>query len=411
MQSRHSPHAAVSRDDGPFGTTKTACPRVLHVVASLDRTAVETWLLRMLDHANRNVVLLDWTFYCIEGAGVFDERARALGAKVVLSPVRIGNKRAFLRALRSHLSSHDYDVLHCHHDLVSAVYLAAALRLPIKRRIVHVHNADEAVLTPNAIRRAIFRSGFRRMCLALADNIVANSNHCLDTFLAGQPRRSGRDAVHYYGIDPAPLTDANPDRGAFRRQLGFAEDAKIVLFAGRIVPEKNPVFAVDVIAAMRRMDPSVVGVFAGAGSLEQAVQGRAVALGVDTAVKCLGWRSDIPELMAGSDWFILPHPEHPLEGFGMAVIEAQLAGLRLLLSRGVADDPLLPTAVLQRLSLRQSPQEWAAAALDLWSAVAPSRDAALRAFQASPMAMENALRALTGLHGTHRRGAGTSYHE
>jgi len=386
---------AVAPRDTPTGGS--ARPRVLHVVASLDRTAVETWLLRMLGYANKSNVPLDWTFYCIEGAGAFDERARALGAKVVLSPARIGDKRAFLQALRAHLSGHRYHVLHCHHDLASAVYLLAGWRLPIGRRIVHVHNADESVLTPSAIKQVLFRSMFRRICLTFADRIAANSNHCLDTFLAGRPRRPGIDIIHYYGIDPEPLTDAKPDRVAFRRQLGFTDDAKIVLFAGRVVPEKNPVFAVDVIASMRRMDPSVVGVFAGAGSLEQAVQRRATALGVDAGVKCLGWRSDIPELMAGSDWFILPHPEHPLEGFGIAVVEAQLAGLRLLLSLGIADDPLLPTASARRLSLGLGAEAWAEAAMALWSSP-PSREAALEAFLQSPMAMDHALRGLIALH-------------
>jgi glycosyltransferase involved in cell wall biosynthesis len=377
----------------------SARPRVLHVVESLGRTAVETWLLRMLEYANRSHEPLDWTFYCIEGAGAFDESARALGAKVVLSPVRLGDKRAFLQALRTHLSRHHYDVLHCHHDLVSAVYLLAAWRLPIGRRIVHVHNADESVLTPNVMKRSLFRPTFRRICLTFADRIAANSNHSLDTFLAGRRRRPGIDNVHYYGIAPEPLTDAKADRVAFRRQLGFGVDAKIVLFAGRMVPEKNPVFAVDVIAAMRRMDPAVVGIFAGAGSLEQAVQRQAAALGLDAAVKCLGWRGDIPELMAGSDWFILPHPEHPLEGFGIAVVEAQLAGLRLLLSLGVADDPLLPTASARRLSLGLGAQAWAEAAMALWSAAPPSHRVALEAFQQSPMAMDRALRGLIALHG------------
>lgn len=404
LQTLLESHSAAGQADPAFarGDASTAGgvpPHVLHVVASLDRTAIETWLLRMVEYANRSNVPLDWTFYCIEGAGAFDERARALGAKVVLSPARIGDKRAFLRALRAHLSSHHYDVLHCHHDLVSAVYLLAGWRLPIGRRVVHVHNADESVLTPSAIKHALFRPAFRRICLTLADRIAANSNHCLDTFLVGRRRRPGIDTVHYYGIDPEPLTDAKPDRAAFRRQLGFTENAKIVLFAGRMVSEKNPVFAVDVIASMRRMDPSVVGVFAGAGSLEQAVQRRAAALGVDADIKCLGWRSDIPELMAGSDWFILPHPEHPLEGFGMAVVEAQLAGLRLLLSLGVADDPLLPTASARRLSLRLGAQAWAEAAMDLGSAPPPSREAALEAFRQSPMAMDSALRQLVRLHG------------
>ncbi len=374
-------------------------PRVIHVVASLDKTAVENWLLRMLGHARKGDVPVDWTFYCIDGEGGLDRQARALSAQVVYSPVPIGAKLAFMQALRSHLHLNHYDVLHSHHDLISGVYLLAAAGVPIRRRIVHVHNADESVLTPSLFKQAIFKPALRRVCLTLADQIVANSNHCLDTFLAGRKCRPGRDVVHYYGMNPEPLVNAKPERAAFRRQHGFAEDARIVLFAGRMVPEKNPVFAVDVIAAMRRSDPRVVGLFAGSGSLEGDVRARATMLGIEPWIRCLGWRNDIAQLMAGSDWFILPHPEHPLEGFGMAVVEAQLAGLRLLLSLGVADDPLLPTASVRRLSLKQSAKEWAAAALQLWSAPAPSRQAALCAFERSPMVMDHAFRDLVRLHG------------
>jgi glycosyltransferase involved in cell wall biosynthesis len=373
-------------------------PRVIHVVASLDKSSVEVWLLRMLSYAARVDIPVDWTFYCTVGEGVLDERARALGAKVIYSPVPIGAKLNFIRALRSHLQLGSYDVLHSHHDLVSAVYLLAASHLPILRRIVHVHNADESVLTPSVAKQAVFRPSFRCVCLALADRIAANSNYSLDKFLAGRKRRPGKDVVHYLGLDPEPLMNAKPERVAFRRQHGFAEDARIVLFAGRMVPEKNPVFAVDVIAEMRRINPLVVGMFVGAGSLEDDVRRRAATLGVDPWIKCLGWRNDTAQLMAGCDWFILPHPEDPPEGFGIAVVEAQLAGLRLLLSLGVPDDPLLPTASVRRLSLHQSPMEWATAAFELWSEPAASREAALCAFQRSPLAMDHAFRELVRLH-------------
>lgn len=380
-------------------TAKSGPPRVIHVVDNLNATSVEAWLLRMLGYARKHGIPLDWTFYCTLGEGTRDAEARALGAKLVYAPVPINKKRAFMQALRSKLRQGRYDVLHSHHDLISGVYLLAAAGLPIKRRIVHVHNADESVLTPNAAKQALFRPALRGICLRVADQIAANSSHSLDTFLAGRERRPGKDIVHYLGIDPEPLVNAKPDRATFRRRHGFADDARIVLFAGRMVPEKNPVFAVEVIAAMRRNDPQVVGLFVGAGSLETAVGERAAALGVGSSIRYLGWRDDTPELMAGSDWFILPHPEDPPEGFGIAVVEAQLAGLRLLLSRGVADDPLLPPASVRRLSLKQSPQEWAAAALELWSGPAPSREATLRAFQASPMAMDRAFRGLVSLHG------------
>ena len=102
-----------------------------------------------------------------------------------------------------------------------------------------------------------------------------------------------------------------------------------------MVPEKNPVFTVEVLAELRGMDPRAVAVFAGAGSQERAVLKRARELGIENSVRMVGWRNDLPEIMSCSDWFILPHPEYPVEGFGLAVVEAQLAGLRMLLSRGI----------------------------------------------------------------------------
>jgi glycosyltransferase EpsF len=356
--------------------------------------------LRMLRHAVDNKFSVDWTFYCTsDKAKALDHRAKELGAAVVHSPVPLDSKWSFLQALRFELRRGGYDVLHAHHDLVSAVYLLAAYGLPIKRRIVHVHNADECMLTPSALKQGVYRWIFRRLCLSLADHIVGNSNHSLETFIRRSKRREGRDTVHYLGVNPGPFVNATADRLAFRRALGLADESRVVLFAGRMVPEKNPVFAVDVIAGMRRNDPRVVGVFAGSGPLEHEVRDRAAALSVEPWLRYLGWRDDTANVMSCCDWFILPHPEHPMEGFGIAVVEAQLAGLRLLLSWGIADDPLLPTASVRRLSLHQSPNEWAEAAMELWSDPPPSPQAALTAFQKSPMAMDRAFRALMQLHG------------
>ena len=116
-------------------------------------------------------------------------------------------------------------------------------------------------------------------------------------------------------------------------------------------------------------------------------------------MRLLGWRNDLPEIMSCSDWFILPHPEHPMEGFGLAVVEAQLAGLRMLLSRGILDDPLLSTASFRRLALSVGPEQWARAAMELLNSPAPSRPDALGALRESPMNMDRALTELLGLHG------------
>jgi glycosyltransferase involved in cell wall biosynthesis len=351
----------------------------------------------MLAHAREQGIDVDWTFYCSLGQpGAMDEKARTLHARVIHSPVPIVKKAEFVRALRRELRRGEYDVLHCHHDIVSAVYLLASSGMPI-RRIVHVHNADEAVLTPSRLKQSLYREPMRQVCLFMADRVVGISNHTLDTFLAGRGRRPC-DAVHYYGVNSTPFENVAGDRAGFRRQWDLPEDALIVLFGGRLVPEKNPVFAVDLLASLRCVEPRAVAVFAGAGSQEPEVWSRARELGVETSVRLLGWRNDLPEIMSCSDWFILPHPEHPVEGFGLAVVEAQLAGLRMLLSRGIPDDPLLSTASFRRLTLSDGPKVWAKAAMELLRHPVPSRAAALAALRESPMNMDQALAALLELH-------------
>ena len=106
------------------------------MVENLNQGAVENWLVRMLGHARNLSIDVDWTFYCVFGQpGAMDDKARALRAHVIYSPVPILRKVEFIRALRSELRRGEYDVLHCHHDIVSAVYLLAGSGLPIHRRI------------------------------------------------------------------------------------------------------------------------------------------------------------------------------------------------------------------------------------------------------------------------------------
>jgi glycosyltransferase involved in cell wall biosynthesis len=368
-------------------------------VEALDRGAVENWLIRTLRHARKNQRRLDWTFYCtLERPGVMDDTARSIGARVVHSKAPLASKAKFIHSLCNELKRGQYDILHCHHDLVSAVYLLAAFGMRLHRRIVHVHNADESLPTRSRLKRYLCREPMRQLCLTMADRIVGISNHTLDSFLAGRPRRPEHDSVQYYGVDPEPFQSVVADRARFRRECDLPGTALILLFAGRIVPEKNPVFVIDVLASLRHIQPDVFAVFVGSGSLIEHVIARAKALGVEDSIRLLGWRSDLPEIMSCSDWFILPHPEYPPEGFGLAVVEAQLAGLRMLLSCGVPDDPLLSTASFRRLSVSEGPDLWAKAAVELLRQSAPSRAAARVALGKSPMDMDRALNGLLSLY-------------
>lgn len=361
--------------------------------------AIESWLLRMYRHALSTGHDLDWRFHVqSREPGRLESDYPPCSTLVIRSPYPLSNWIKFFAAFWRVCRVEKFDVVHIHADLMSAPYLLMARLAGVESTVVHVHNADERLPVASALKERLLKELFRQVCLTAADRIVGISNVTLDTFLNGRPRRTGRDLVHYYGVDPTPFANATADRGAFRRERGFPGDSLILLFAGRMVPEKNPEFVIDVLAELRRIEPRAVAVFAGSGSQEQNVLERARRLGVENVVTMLGWSSNLPAIMSCCDWFILPRPESPMEGFGLAVVEAQLAGLRMLLSQGIADDPLLPTASFCRLALSAGPKAWADAAVELLRAAAPSRAAALTALRDSPMDMNRALDGLIRLY-------------
>lgn len=373
-------------------------PRVLHVVDDLHRGAVENWLFRMHRHAARRGVPLDWTFYCKDGQpGDLDEAVLAAGARVVHSPARLSDVRSFVRCLRAEIRSGGYDVVHMHHDLTSAVYLVASAGMGVRKRLVHVHNAHEQVPV-SPWKQLVLREPFRHVCLRQADAIVGISQHTLDTFLGGRPRKPGRDMVHYCGVDPEPFMDSQASREAFRAVNGLPSDARLLAFSGRLVPEKNPGFFVDVLAEMNRRDATVYGVVIGDGSERATVEARARARGVQDRIRMLGWHDQVADALVCCDWFILPCSEDPMEGLGLSAIEAQLAGLRLLLSLGVPDDALLPGSVYARLPLAAGAAAWATAALAQLDRPVPGPAEAAVALAASPFDLDRALRHLTDLH-------------
>lgn len=377
---------------------------MIHIVESLDVGAVEGWLLRMLGAGKKFGADLDWTFYTVlQTPGRFDEAARAMGARVINSPVALDDKFNFVKALRRELRRGKYDVLHCHHDVVSAVYLTAAAGLPIARRIVHVHNADLHVPTGNARKSALLREPMRRTCLLLADRIVGISNYTLDNFLSNRPRKARRDVVLYYGIDTAPYHASPPCPRALRVSLDLPENALILLFAGRMVEYKNPLFLIDVLDEVAEEEPDAYAIFAGAGPLEEKVRDRAQWLGVGDRVRVLGWRDDTIALMMSADLLVFPRLEEASadvgkEGLGLVVVEAQAAGLPSLLSRGIPEDAIVASSLCSTLSITEGAKVWGAQARSILAAPRPDRAIGLAAIERSEFALEAGFRNLVALH-------------
>jgi glycosyltransferase involved in cell wall biosynthesis len=331
--------------------------RLIHIVENLDKGAVENWLVNVFLESKRIRPQWRWTFYCILGRpGRLDERVRAAGGEIIYAPVSISQKTSFLRHLRKTLKAGDYDVIHAHHDFLSGFYMMASAGLR-GRKIIHVHNNDEGIPVGSDLLRQMLLPVFRRMAFFFSDDIVGISEYTLQAFRGRYTGRKPRFRVLYYGINMDRFA-RSVDRESFRRAHSLPTDSRLLLCAGRMIHEKNPVFVVDILKSMFTLRQDVYAVFVGKGDLEQAVMDRACELGVEEHIRMIGWSDDIPDIMKACDVFVFPRLETPKEGLGLVVVEAQCAGLPVFITGGIVQDAVVLTDMAHWLK-PENPDTWA----------------------------------------------------
>jgi glycosyltransferase involved in cell wall biosynthesis len=121
--------------------------------------------------------------------------------------------------------------------------------------------------------------------------------------------------------------DLDGDAEAFRAEVAGGRDVPVVLFVGRLVPEKALEHLLDVWAALPP-GPRVL-VLVGDGPLRQALEAAVARRGLAGSVRFVGRRRDVARFYAIADVFVLP--SHT-EGMSNALLEAMAAGLAVMAS-------------------------------------------------------------------------------
>jgi glycosyltransferase involved in cell wall biosynthesis len=373
--------------------------RVLHIVENLNDQAVEAWLLRVLGAAAKDHSNLDWTFFCSVGKeGRLDDAARRLGAEVIHSRYDISDKVRFMRSLRKVMTTGGYAILHCHHDIMSAAYLAASAGLPFRKRIVHVHNTALNLPTSNRVKTELVREPMRQICLRMADQIVGISSDALESLIGKGSYNPAQHYVVHYAVDTESFSAAPIDRETFRRELGFNAEAKILLFVGRLTDYKNPLFVIDILEHAAASDKNVVAMFAGVGDEAQSIMNLAEEKSLSERVRLLGFRDDVPNLMVNSDVLIWPSVEEPKEGLGLGIVEAQAANLPILMSRSVPEEAIVVPELVEVLPLAAGAEQWANAVLRVLSRPRLDRNATQNKMASSSFSMAAGVSSLVALY-------------
>jgi glycosyltransferase involved in cell wall biosynthesis len=331
--------------------------RILHVLGAMDRGGAETWLMNVLRNIDRTRFCMDFLVHTQE-PGAFDSEIRALGSAVIpcLDPSRPWTYARRFRRILQHRAP--YDVVHSHVHHYSGFVLRLAQRQGIPIRIAHSHNDTSSMDQASGIARRQYLNLSKRWIARYATHRLACSDNA-GTALFGDGLHSQSPWLTLRcSIDLTPF-QGQGDGHTMRSQLGILPETTVIGHVGRFMEQKNHGFLIDVVEELIARRPDACFLLIGDGPLRAGIEGTVRRRNLSHAVRFLGVRSDVAQLMMNAmDVLLLPSL---YEGLPVVLIEAQAAGLPCVISDVVTPEADIVPPLMRRLSLSDPPGQWAEA--------------------------------------------------
>jgi glycosyltransferase involved in cell wall biosynthesis len=154
------------------------------------------------------------------------------------------------------------------------------------------------------------------------DVIIAISEGVKDVLLQGGIAPEVIEVVPS-GIDFSPF-DEIKSKEFLRREFSFAPDDFLVGIVAQLEDHKGHKYLIEAAKILKERTSNIKIVIVGKGSLELELDQQARELHVDDLVYFLGFREDVPQIMASLDLFVL---SSYLEGLGTSIMDAMASRL------------------------------------------------------------------------------------
>jgi len=243
------------------------------------------------------------------------------------------------------LKANKYDAVYNNVSYPSTLFynliakLAHVPNVIVQSHAVAIVKQTRSQLIRNAIYRAVF--------CKFADNLIAVSND------AGKWAYGRREfQVIPNGIDVNSFIYSQEKRNQIRSKLKINDKCKLLGTVGRLSKAKNQVFLVELFARLKEEYNDIKLVIVGTGELYEDLRNEAKRLNVANDVVLWGYTNDVAALLSAIDIFAFPSLH---EGYGLAVVEAQVSGLPVIASNGVP----INTKVTERIEyIELNKEKW-----------------------------------------------------
>jgi phosphatidyl-myo-inositol dimannoside synthase len=281
------------------------------------------------------------------------DNVRDSPTKIVQAPPRRGRLLYSMNALATARRESPFDIVFCGH-LYQAPLAAGIARIVGARLWLQTHGIEAWERPARIVRAAVAR----------ADLITAVSRYTRRRVL--QWTNLSPDCIRVLANTVRPMFSPGPPSEAVLSRLGLS-GAKIVLTVARVVQSeayKGHDRIIEIMAAVRRVEPTALYVVVGDGDGRSKLEALAGRLGVSDAVRFCGRLSDedLLALYRSADALIMPSEG---EGFGIVFLEAASCGLPVVAGNSDGSVDALADGAIGRLVDPRSHDEIVCALIDI----------------------------------------------
>ncbi len=294
----------------------TTTTPILYLVNEFADASVNNLLLALIDKLDP----VHFEFHVLglkDGGGPLESAFEEAGAHVVRLGMRDRLGVGLVRPLAKYIQEHHIEIVHTHvlrPDVLGGVAGRLA-RCPII--ISTKHNPSYTRHQPAwLLRNAVYWP-----VMYLPTHIVTVSEAIRQQAIKTLRIHPDRVSTIHNGIHVERFY--RPDaRLPLRASLGFGPEHLVMTFTGRLVGGKGLRVLLPAAQQVMAQHPHVRLLIVGSGPLEADLKQMAQDLGIAAQTVFTGFRTDIPQVLAASDIFVLPSG---IEGLPLALLEAMAA--------------------------------------------------------------------------------------
>lgn len=316
------------------------------MVGAMYPGGMENFVMNVYANIDRERFQFDFTEHVVKENG-YDNRIKELGGKIYVLPRLVRNPIKCIREIRRIVREEQYDVVIRHTANALVAPQLWACRKEGAVAVCHSHSTTDPQKLVHYISRPflVANTDIRIACSQDAGKwMYGNSDFKILKNAINIQKFSFSEEKRMKIIDEFKLQGKN-----------------IYGHIGNLLPVKNHLFLLDVFREIAKKDENAVLICLGEGEMRTAIESKIAELGLKEKVILTGMRTDADYFASAFRALIFPSV---FEGLPLTLIEAQIAGLPIIMSDVITDNVIVTDNLVKKCSLEAGAKAWAEAAME-----------------------------------------------